>query len=121
MKPREIALLGAPFVGAPVLIWCLGGDEPAVVLGVGLGIAWLYLGYKQWALEQAACTDSTMGPRGDSIVGFEARVVTAEPLQVEVHGSVWRARLVEGASVFPEERVRVVGRQFLTLLVARGR
>lgn len=58
---------------------------------------------------------STMG----SPVGKEGVVVQASPLEVEVFGSFWRARGAKGTDFRPGERVRVVKRDGLTLLVEK--
>lgn len=119
MKPREVAILVGAVASLALLVWYRDAHAPSVALGIVLGAVGLRAATLLFALySRSAGSGSTMGPQGDAIVGFEARVVTVEPLQVEVRGSMWRARLVEGAAVAPEGRVRVVGREVLTLLVA---
>lgn len=58
---------------------------------------------------------STMG----SPVGHEGTVAGTAPLEVEVFGSFWHARLKTGGELRPGERVRVVERAGLTLIVER--
>jgi membrane protein implicated in regulation of membrane protease activity len=58
---------------------------------------------------------STMG----SPVGKEGLVVRVTPLEVEVFGSFWHARCVPPAELREVDRVRVVERDGLTLVVAR--
>jgi membrane protein implicated in regulation of membrane protease activity len=58
---------------------------------------------------------STMG----SPVGNEGVVVEAAPLEVEVFGSFWHARSVGLGELRKGDRVRVVDRDGLTLLVER--
>jgi len=58
---------------------------------------------------------STMG----SPVGNEGVVVQAKPLEVEVFGSFWHARGPAAAELRPGDRVRVVERDGLTLVVER--
>lgn len=58
---------------------------------------------------------STMG----SLVGKEGVVVQVSPLEVEVFGSFWHARCVPPAALRQGERVRVVERDGLTLVVRR--
>lgn len=58
---------------------------------------------------------STMG----SPVGNEGVVVAAAPLEVEVFGSFWHARPVRPEELRKGDRVRVVDRDGLTLLVER--
>lgn len=58
-----------------------------------------------------------MGLQGDGLIGFEAEVAATEPLQVLAQGAVWQARLVDGGGVQPGARVKIVGRDGLTLLV----
>lgn len=53
----------------------------------------------------------------DDIVGMQAVVTTASPLQVEARGSVWQAKVAGSAVVQAGARVRVVGRSGLTLVV----
>jgi len=62
-------------------------------------------------------TESTMGPAGDVLIGFEALVVSVAPLKVEARGSVWSARLAAAGPVSERGYVEVVGREGLTLLV----
>jgi membrane protein implicated in regulation of membrane protease activity len=59
-----------------------------------------------------------MGP--ETLIGATAEVVSAcrPEGQVRVQGELWRARCDEGAD--PGERVRVQGREGLTLLVERA-
>lgn len=119
MNPRDLAMLGVALASVALLVWFRGADGPSLVVGIVLGAVGLRVATQLFALySRVSGTGSTMGPQGDAIVGFDARVVTVEPLQVEVLGSMWRARLVEGVAVAPEGRVRVVGREVLTLLVA---
>jgi membrane protein implicated in regulation of membrane protease activity len=61
---------------------------------------------------------STMGAKGDNLVGFEAKVTHTDPLRVEAHGAIWQARLAEPASPSVGSVVSIVGRTGLTLLVA---
>ncbi|MEO8499488.1 MAG: NfeD family protein [Vicinamibacteria bacterium] len=58
---------------------------------------------------------STMG----SPVGTEGLVVQVSPLEVEVFGSFWSARCVPAAPLRKGDRVRVVRRDGLTLIVER--
>jgi len=58
---------------------------------------------------------STMG----SPVGKEGLVVQASPLEVEVFGSFWHARCVPPAELRRGDRVRVIKRDGLTLVVER--
>lgn len=58
-----------------------------------------------------------MGPVGDALIGFQASVLSVEPLRVEARGAVWSARLVGEIAVSQQARVDVVGRDGLTLLV----
>jgi len=55
----------------------------------------------------------------NSAVGREGRVVQVEPLEVEVFGSFWQARLLGGAELRQGDRVRVVSRDGLTMVVER--
>ena len=64
----------------------------------------------------AARTESTMGPAGDALIGFQARVVSLAPLKVEARGSVWSARPAGAPTLSRHALVRVVGRDGLTLL-----
>jgi membrane protein implicated in regulation of membrane protease activity len=54
-----------------------------------------------------------------SPVGREGIVVQASPLEVEVFGSFWHARCAAGIALRPGDRVRVVERDGLTLVVER--
>jgi membrane protein implicated in regulation of membrane protease activity len=66
----------------------------------------------------ASRTESTMGPDGDVLIRFQARVISVTPLKVEARGSVWSARLAAGApAVSAQAFVEIVGREGLTLLV----
>jgi len=56
---------------------------------------------------------STMG----SPVGHEGVVVQVSPLEVEVFGSFWHARSAPATEFRKGDRVRVVGREGLTLVV----
>lgn len=67
-----------------------------------------------------ASDESSMGPQGDSLIGFEAVVGAVEPVRVEAQGSMWQARVIDQGSVQPGTRVQVVGREGLTLLVRVG-
>jgi membrane protein implicated in regulation of membrane protease activity len=58
---------------------------------------------------------STMG----SPVGREGVVIQAAPLEVEVFGSFWRARGLTARELRPGDRVRVIERDGLTLVVER--
>jgi membrane protein implicated in regulation of membrane protease activity len=58
---------------------------------------------------------STMG----SPVEKEGVVVRTSPLEVEVFGSFWHARCVRPTELRPGDRVRVVERDGLTLVVDR--
>lgn len=57
----------------------------------------------------------------EELIGAEAQVVAplAPEGQVRVHGELWQARLSGGGSAAAGERVRIVGRDGLTLLVQR--
>jgi membrane protein implicated in regulation of membrane protease activity len=52
-------------------------------------------------------------------VGKEGTIAQLLPLQVEVFGSIWHARCVAAKSLRVGDRVRVVNREGLTLLVER--
>jgi len=54
-----------------------------------------------------------------SPLGREGRVISLDPLEVEVFGSTWRARCDVPAGLRPGDRVRVVERTGLTLRVVR--
>ncbi|HRB12940.1 MAG TPA: NfeD family protein [Vicinamibacteria bacterium] len=54
-----------------------------------------------------------------SPVGREGVVVRASPLEVEVFGSFWHARGLTAAPLRPGDRVRVIERDGLTLVVER--
>jgi membrane protein implicated in regulation of membrane protease activity len=54
-----------------------------------------------------------------SPIGKEGIVVQVSPLEVEVFGSFWHARCVRAAELRPGDRVRVVEREGLTLVVER--
>ena len=105
--------------------------------GVGL-VAWFALPDAFWphrailvvtlALIAGACfdrarfpgesrTESTMGPAGDALIGFRARVMSVAPLKVEARGSVWSARSAGALSLRAGAEVEVVGRDGLTLIV----
>ena len=58
---------------------------------------------------------STMG----SPIGNEGVVVQVSPLEVEVFGSFWHARGLAAAELRKGDRVRVVERDGLTLVVER--
>jgi membrane protein implicated in regulation of membrane protease activity len=55
----------------------------------------------------------------ESPVGKEGTVVQVSPLEVEVFGSFWHARCAKGISFRIADRVRVVERDGLTLVVER--
>jgi membrane protein implicated in regulation of membrane protease activity len=65
----------------------------------------------------ASRTESTMGPAGDALIGFQARVLSVTPLRVEARGSVWSARLVGRPTLSQPCFLEIVGRDGLTLLV----
>jgi membrane protein implicated in regulation of membrane protease activity len=65
----------------------------------------------------AARTESTMGPAGDALIGFQARVVSLAPLKVEARGAIWSARPAGAPMLSRHALVRIVGRDGLTLLV----
>jgi len=122
MKAADYASLVVAVGSIVLVVLWPGAHGPSVLLGIFIGIVGLRAALQLFALySRVSAQKSTMGPDGDAIVGFEARVVTVEPLQVEVLGSVWRAHLVAGAPVLPEERVRIVRREVLTLFVARDK
>jgi len=50
-------------------------------------------------------------------IGKEGVVVQTSPLEVEVFGSFWHARSASGIDLRPGERIRVVSREGLTLVV----
>jgi membrane protein implicated in regulation of membrane protease activity len=54
-----------------------------------------------------------------SPVGREGRVVSLDPLEVEVFGSFWHARSKNALDLRPGDLVRVVERAGLTLIVDR--
>jgi membrane protein implicated in regulation of membrane protease activity len=66
-----------------------------------------------------ARTETTMGPAGDVLIGFQARVLSRTPLRVEARGSVWSARLVGEPPLTQPAFLEIVGRDGLTLLVRR--
>jgi len=63
-------------------------------------------------------TYSTMGPRGDAIIGSEALVKSIEPLTVEALGTIWHARAIAEAIPAVGAAVRITDRDGLTLVVA---
>jgi membrane protein implicated in regulation of membrane protease activity len=65
----------------------------------------------------ASRTETTMGPAGDALIGFQARVLSSTPLRVEARGSVWSARLVGPPAPSRSGFLEIVGREGLTLLV----
>lgn len=97
----------------PSAIWLVSG------LAV-LSVAFLYAAYRDFAPPRSpARTESTMGPHADCIVGAEALISAEEPLTVEALGTTWNASLICSDVSLPKgTRVRVVGREGLTLLVA---
>jgi membrane protein implicated in regulation of membrane protease activity len=112
----------------------------SLVLGVVGVIVWFAMPDHLWpertlfvltlAFAAAACfdrarfpgasrTETTMGPAGDALIGFQARVLSQTPLRVEARGSVWNARLVGQPTASQPALLEIVGRDGLTLLVRR--
>ena len=56
----------------------------------------------------------------ESPVGKEGTVSRLKPLQVEVFGSFWQAKVARGTPLALGDRVRVVKREGLTLIVEPG-
>ncbi len=56
----------------------------------------------------------------ESPVGKEGTVSRLKPLQVEVFGSFWQAKVARGTPLALGDRVRVVKREGLTLVVEPG-
>jgi len=116
MKPPVLAIV-ALFAVAAALLWLLRlPDPPEVKEMLALIVCAFIFGLVPELLPWSS-PKSTMGQRGDGLIGFEAEVGGIEPLRVEAQGSVWQARLIGGGSVRVGMRVRVIDREGLTLLV----
>jgi membrane protein implicated in regulation of membrane protease activity len=119
MSPRLARALAAISGGLAVLVWFAMPDalwqiRAALVVALAL-VAGTCFDRSRFA--GGSRTESTMGPAGDVLVGFQARVVSVAPLKVEARGTIWSARLEGLRSVSPRALVEIVGRDGLTILV----
>jgi membrane protein implicated in regulation of membrane protease activity len=120
MSVRIARLLALSLSGAAVLAWLGMPDDlwPQRAILV-LTIAFVAAAcFDRARFGGATRTESTMGPAGDALIGFEARVVSLAPLKVEARGSLWSARPAGAPTLSGHTLVRVVGRDGLTLLVS---
>ena len=118
MKTSTAAIITLVGGGSLLLAGSLlpGDSQPSWAFTLRLVIV-LVAPFALYAAFGPAQPRSTMGPRGDGLIGFEAKVTQVEPLQLEAQGTVWQGRVVGKASIQPGARMHVVGRDGLTLLV----
>jgi membrane protein implicated in regulation of membrane protease activity len=119
ISPRTAAILALILSGVGVVVWIGMPDEhwpsrAILVLTIAFVVGTLF---DLARFPGTSRTESTMGPVGDALIGFQASVLSVEPLRVEARGAVWSARLVGELAVSQQARVEVVGRDGLTLLV----
>lgn len=102
------------FLLAIVLLLVL--DHPWNFVGFGICLV-LFLGEGYLWNRTVRHRRAAVGPQ--TLIGREAEVVSpCRPRgQVRLNGEIWEARCAAGAG--PGERVRVVGRERLTLVVER--
>jgi membrane protein implicated in regulation of membrane protease activity len=119
MSPRTARILALTFSGAALLVWLALPEELwpqrailALTLAFMAGTC-----FDRARFGGASRTESTMGPAGDALIGFQARVVSLVPLKVEARGAVWSARPAGAPLLSRHALVQIVGREGLTLLV----
>ena len=118
MKTSTAAIVTLVGGGALLLAWSLlpAESRPPWASTFRLVIA-LVAPFALYAAFGPAQPRSTMGPRGDGLIGFEAKVTRVEPLQLEAQGAVWQGRALGTASIQQGATMHIVGRDGLTLLV----
>lgn len=117
MNPRAAGVLALIVASVGVVVWFAMPDwllRAILVFTIAL-VAGTF--FDRARFPGASRTESTMGPDGDVLIGFQARVISLTPLKVEARGSVWSARLAGVPAVSVQALVEIVGREGLTLLV----
>ena len=119
MNPRAAGVLASIVASVGIVLWfAMPGDGwllRAVLVFTTALVAGTF--FDRARFPGASRTESTMGPDGDVLIGFQARVISLTPLKVEARGSVWSARLAGIPAVSVPAFVEIVGREGLTLLV----
>ena len=118
MKTSTAAIVTVVAGGSLLLAWSLlpADSRPPWASTFRLVVA-LVAPFALYAAFGPAQPRSTMGPRGDGLIGFEARVTRVEPLQIEAQGTVWQGRAVGRGPIQAGATMHIVGRDGLTLLV----
>ena len=119
MNPRVAGFVALIVASAGVVAWFAIPNDVWLLRPVLVFIVVLIAGtlFDRARFPGTSRTESTMGPDGDVLIGFQARVISVAPLKVEAQGSVWSARLAGLPAVPVQALVDIVGRDGLTLLV----
>jgi|MudIll2142460700_1097286.scaffolds.fasta_scaffold86173_3 membrane protein implicated in regulation of membrane protease activity len=119
MNPRAAGVLALIMASVGIVVWFAMPDDVWILRAILVFTIALVAGtfFDRARFPGASRTESTMGPDGDVLIGFQARVISVTPLKVEARGSVWSARLTGVPAVSAQARVEIVGREGLTLLV----